>query len=197
MTLEDTVSHTSYSSGRLTGFMAPVFRTPPFTYAYSYWRRLRRAHQTATQTQALEQAKIREEVGVDGGGSAWGLGNIGLRERDEAEERLRELNNQRRREMLLSRRDRDDSSDHGVEIEMDVSTWADRVRDPNAPQPGRDYHSLDMDRTTPDPASSSNKRPSNRGTDRSEPEPVWATRSSSFWWWGPLRRWRLQDSTTY
>lgn len=29
------------------------------------------------------------------------------------------------------------------------------------------------------------------------PPPVAAVRPSSMWWWGPLRRWRLQDSTVY
>jgi hypothetical protein len=29
------------------------------------------------------------------------------------------------------------------------------------------------------------------------PPPVAALRPSSMWWWGPLRRWRLQDSTVY
>ena len=29
------------------------------------------------------------------------------------------------------------------------------------------------------------------------PLPVAAVRPSSMWWWGPLRRWRLQDSTVY
>ncbi|KAG8901771.1 hypothetical protein FRB99_005109 [Tulasnella sp. 403] len=156
-----------------------VLRSPPFMYLLRFWHRLRHAHQTATQTQALEQIKIREEVIGSPGSTAWGLGNNGLRERDEAEERLRELEIQRRRAMLLSG---DEGTESGVEVDDEPSN--DRT-DRNAHSDGEVG------------GRSSTRRTTNRRQSIAPIEPPWAQRSSSFWWWGPLRRWRLQDSTVY
>lgn len=139
------------------------------------WRRLRHEHQTAAREQALEQIKIREESYLPSGTNAWGLGNNGLREREEAEDRLRQLDLERRRGMLLN----DDD-----EVNEDGNPHRQRTME----QMDTDIELREMGETPSLPVQS---------PQRTHPQPPWAERSRSFWWWGPLRRWRLQDQTEY
>ncbi|KAG8901037.1 hypothetical protein FRC01_009950 [Tulasnella sp. 417] len=181
-----TIDSASQSGGSSTPPPSTVFGRVSAYVSHS-WRRLRHAHQTATQTQALEQIKIREEAGVgmvgSPGSGAWGLGNSGLREREEAEDRLRELEVQRRRARLIQRQIEEEGEDEdGAGI--DSGDEADGER--------RTRAMPDVERQLPPGANE-------QSTQYSAPssEPYWAGRSSSFWWWGPLRRWRLQDRTSY
>ncbi|KIO26027.1 hypothetical protein M407DRAFT_8100 [Tulasnella calospora MUT 4182] len=183
-----TLDSASQSGGSSTPPPSTVFGRVSAYVSHS-WRRLRHAHQTATQTQALEQIKIREEAGVgmvgSPGSGAWGLGNSGLREREEAEDRLRELEVQRRRARLIHRHIEEEGEDvDGGGTGVDSGDEVDGDRGP---------------RTMPDVERQLPPSANEHSTQYSAPssEPYWAGRSSSFWWWGPLRRWRLQDRTSY
>lgn len=182
-----TLDSASQSGGSSTPPPSTVFGRVSAYVSHS-WRRLRHAHQTATQTQALEQIKIREEAGVgmvgSPGSGAWGLGNSGLREREEAEDRLRELEVQRRRARLIQRQIEEEGEDGDGGTGVDSGDEGDGERGP---------------RTMPDVERQLPPGANEHSTQYSAPssEPYWAGRSSSFWWWGPLRRWRLQDRTSY
>lgn len=147
------------------------------TTLYRSWLRLRHAHTAATQSQALEQLKIREEVSPTT--NTWGLGSNGLRERDEAEDRLREVEIQRRMSRLIG--------GSGSGEEEGRSSWEDRAPIGSTAEERDAARFADVERQ-----GSQDEYPP-----PVIPPPIWEERSSSFWWWGPLRRWRLQDRTRY
>jgi len=133
----------------------------------NYLGRLRREHQSATQRLALD--RIRAE-GENGHVTTWRLGESGLREREEAEERLRQFEARRRAEQLLGREEDEDGGDENIWNAEDrpIGSSSSGLMEPRAV--GR----------------------------RTHPEPPWSQeRSSGFGWWGPIRRWRLQDRTVY
>ncbi|KAG8889133.1 hypothetical protein FRC00_014572, partial [Tulasnella sp. 408] len=166
-----TLDSASQSGGSSTPPPSTVFGRVSAYVSHS-WRRLRHAHQTATQTQALEQIKIREEAGVgmvgSPGSGAWGLGNSGLREREEAEDRLRELEVQRRRARLIQRQIEEEGEDGDGGTGVDSGDEGDGERGSRSMP--------DVERQLPPGANE-------HSTQYSAPssEPYWAGRSSSFW----------------
>ncbi|KAG8932783.1 hypothetical protein FRC02_000552 [Tulasnella sp. 418] len=181
-------SATVTSSSDVLGSLGRLY---PFTLISRSWRRLRHAHVTATQVQAIEQVEIRAQVygtnGAElGGAGGWGLGNFGLREREEAERRIREFNERRRQSELLPEiegrsSDADDTSGHS----------SDEAGPRETPTSRRNPANHDST-VTP------SERRIEEKPERNQPEPTWTQeKSRTFWWWGPLRRWRLQDVTQY
>ncbi|KAG8963172.1 hypothetical protein FRC03_003319 [Tulasnella sp. 419] len=174
-----------------SGVLGSLGRLYPFTLISRSWRRLRHAHVTATQVQAIEQVEIRAQVygtnGAElGGAGGWGLGNFGLREREEAERRIREFNERRRQSELLPEiegrsSDADDTSGHSSDEAGPRETPTSRRNPAN--------HDSTVTPT---------ERRIEEKPERNQPEPTWTQeKSRTFWWWGPLRRWRLQDVTQY
>ncbi len=140
---------------------------------------IRNAHVSAARRRALERTEhIREAFGVDGPAvhvpaqSGWNLGSFGVRER-EAREAAYEMEGVER----LVRRSRGGTA------------AAERITEP---EPEGEEEEWDAGRGS---------RPRRReivhphlqaGTGQTP-----ADAHSSPWWWGPLRRWRLQDTTEY
>ena len=192
-----TEAPTSTASGGTAALTTPqrimhtIKRTYPITAALRFWHRLRHAHFTAAQVQALEQVELRVQMygptGAEmGGGGGWGLGNFGLRERDEAERRIREFTVEQRRGQLrrTSSGEGEDGDGGGEERSLE-----DRELQAG---PSR---TQDMGRTPDELPMPTSQPPRGRKTHQ---DPPWVqNQSRPFWWWGPLRRWRLQDSTTY
>lgn len=149
----------------------------PWTLARRTYCYVRNAHISATRRDAIERAEhIREVFGVDGSPadipatSGWALGSFGLREREAAEAAF-EMEGVERLVGLSRSEAAEDEADMDRQKEGEAGTgrWDARPR-------GREReHPRELE---------TNKTPAD-------------TNSSSSLWWGPLRRWRLQDSTEY
>lgn len=179
---------------------------------YGWYLGLRHAHLAAAREQAFErverinQAYGPEEGGAGGGGAfGWGLGSFGIR-RQQRRQRQRE---ERARQQAAYEMDKfdhgddDDDDDDGGEEAQDPDLrkeQRERVRrkggDGNAESLaegvggaeggfGRGIGGGEVR------ARRSIVPPPNRTLDEGSHRP------SSVWWWGPLQRWRLQDSTDY
>lgn len=122
--------------------------------------------------------------GNNAGGGGWGLGSNGLREREEAENRIREFQT-RRRSGILTRNAGDMGADEDDDDDDD----------------GRGL-TREEDEYPPSRSRSPSQRPQHRDSDTATqaseqlPHPL-PPSDSLFWRWGPLRRWRLQDRTSY
>jgi len=150
----------------------------PFSLVQSAYNYVHNAHVSAARRRAIERAEhIREAFGVDGSPadvpatSGWVLGSFGVRERQAAEAAF---------EM------------EGIE----------RLVDPSRSAVGAGE--ADMEEQEPGEGEARRAaRP--RGREREHPQrqpeanqtSAETNSSSSLWWWGPLRRWRLQDTTEY
>ncbi|KIJ15573.1 hypothetical protein PAXINDRAFT_163035 [Paxillus involutus ATCC 200175] len=144
-----------------------------------WYGRLRHAHLTAAHIQAVERVErihqvygredVRNSMREPGAQVVgWGLGSY----------RLREAERELRKELVdrIPGKDEDDEEDwkSGSENENELPTIDQRLR-----RRGGNHAS------SPPPP---------------QPQPVQQEEEaggSSLWWWGPLRRWRLKDSTTY
>jgi hypothetical protein len=142
---------------------------------------IRNAHVSAARRRALERSdRIRESFGVDGSAahvpatSGWNLGSFGVRER-EAREAAFEMDGVER---LVHR-------SHGGAAAAAGMTEP----EPEGGEEG-EWESGQGARTR-----RREMEPSHRQAGTSQ-TPV-ETHSSSPWWWGPLGRWRLQDTTEY
>ena len=150
----------------------------PFSLVQSAYNYVHNAHVSAARRRAIERAEhIREAFGVDSSPadvpakSGWVLGSFGVRERQAAEATF---------EM------------EGIERLVDPSQSAVGTGEPGMEEqePGEDEARQDA-------------RP--RGREREHPQrqpeanqiSAETNSSSSMWWWGPLKRWRLQDTTEY
>lgn len=158
-------------------------------------RTLTRAHHNEVVHTATAAA------GADDNGGGWGLGSNGLREREEAENRIREFQ-QRRRSGILVRNagemgeDDDDGEDSAEDIDEDRGREGERDSyPPSSPSRSRSQsqHSPVTPRNNRPPLT---HRDSDTATQASLPHPL-PPSDSLFWRWGPLRRWRLQDRTSY
>ncbi|KAG9014500.1 hypothetical protein FRB93_013625 [Tulasnella sp. JGI-2019a] len=148
-----------------------------------YFTRLRNEHRSATQSQALQ----RLQANAESGGREWRLGESGLREREEAEERLREFE-ARRREGMLMRSSEDDGG--GAETDDDGAG--------GGGESGGSWQAVGRRRTAPRTKMEQSSTLPVPVVGRTQPEPAWSQQiSTGFWWWGPIRRWRLQDRTEY
>ena len=159
-------------------------------------RALRRAHRTAAQAE-VSQSQGTARGGADTG---WGLGNFGLRERAEAERRIRDFRAERRRRMLLGETDGEDEGGWRDE-EYDVVDIATPPLSSQGREVGGHGGSSDVDSSLvlplPSPDAVHTRPPSRpHELDDSLPHPL-PPSDSIYWRWGPLRRWRLQDRTTY
>jgi len=189
------------SSG--TPQMGPFLRNVPFAariYASAVrsFRSIRRAHARAAEAQALEVSAAELAKANSGGATeGWGLGNFGLKEREEAERRIQIFQEERRRRALLTSGDEEGGEDEGegsddggsIDLEARRELELQRQVDPYLPS------------TDPTPPQSRLKMPNSPLPRERAPSPGTSDPlppvGSVFWWWGPLRRWRLQDRTVY
>lgn len=180
-------------------------------------RILRRAHVKAARAEvgaAGSSARTRGHRATRGDGAnpgatggtdeGWGLGNFGLREREEAERRIREFQEERRRRMLIppdAGNEEDGGGWHDVDDDDADASFA-AHDDEGTALPRRRRGSSDLSVLPPPTAlrpqrPSLHHHPSDPGVDDPAlPHPL-PPNDSLFWKWGPLRRWRLQDRTTY
>jgi len=160
------------SSATTTG--SPYTRATRFLH--KWYDMVRLAHLTAARKQAVErveriqQVYRREEasrLGVDPGVAGWGLGSYGIREME--------------REPKFGKKLGSDDDDEG---------GGDETLSPSRPERAYEGQAGDRrvhisDESIIDPA----RIEAAIREERRQP--------SSMWWWGPLRRWRLQDATVY
>lgn len=153
----------------------------PWNLLWSTYRHIRNAHISAARHRALERSEhIRESFGVDGPAahvpatSGWNLGTFGVRER-EAREVAFEM--------------------EGVERLVHRSRGGAAAAEMTEPEPEPEGEEGEWE-------SGQGARTRRREMKHSQRQagtgqtPV-KTHSSSPWWWGPLRGWRLQDTTEY
>lgn len=166
---------------------------PATRHLHDWYLRLRHAHLTASREQAeenvekIQQVYGREGVDADMSGDApvdtgqvgWGLGSYGIRQRRDDGERTEGLRG------ILEAEGEEEREEGGSE--------ASSLELGNEPREGTEAH-----------ARRRKNRVARRESDargegvlpqhfRAEEE----TPPSSIWYWGPLRRWRLRDSTVY
>ncbi|KAG8728941.1 hypothetical protein FRC12_021374 [Ceratobasidium sp. 428] len=160
--------------------------------------RLRHAHRRATTVQAIEQVELRSAV------PGWGLGNFGI---IEAERRRAGRENERRegeRGLVDPDTERegdgegdDDAAAAGAEIE-DVRSGGesdDEVRRGGTSYPPLGWTQNDLDQQAAARRSRRQERENRHGRTRLDDDEGEGVGGS--WGWGPLRRWRLRDSTAY
>ncbi|KAK7472418.1 hypothetical protein VKT23_000532 [Stygiomarasmius scandens] len=194
-------SSSSSSSGGASSIQPlPWFLPKPL---YNYYANLRQAHVTAARKQAVERVERIRELERErkknqrrtGPGSGWGLGSFAWK-----------LGSSGRYGPY-------DSSDREVGYEMDVknSRGRRRRRSCDSSSSGEDEDDVLSDGAEgPPPPIEEPQRPRpthswsrTHYNSPPRPEPPIAEdreRSgwrNSIWWWGPLRKWRLQDSTIY
>ncbi|PBK74087.1 hypothetical protein ARMSODRAFT_929640 [Armillaria solidipes] len=138
---------------------------------HRWYALLRQAHVAATRQQAIERAdRIREleEAGTPRSThTGWGLGSFAWRSGRAG---------QRRSAGELDRyptRNSQQEQTDTASCQTDITSV------------GEDSHDESEERNCPDNLPSEIRRPEA------------AARRQSMWWWGPLGRWRLQDSTVY
>ncbi|QRV83841.1 hypothetical protein RhiJN_11857 [Ceratobasidium sp. AG-Ba] len=163
------------------------------------WTRLRHAHRRATTVQAIEQVELRSAV------PGWGLGNFGImeaerrragRENDRREGERALVDDHTEREADVDG-DRDgDGAAAGADTE-DIRSGGesdDDVRERGTAYPPLGWTQGDLDQQASVRRSRRQDREMRGGTrlNDDEGEGVGGT-----WGWGPLRRWRLRDSTAY
>lgn len=152
---------------------------------HRWYASLRRAHLAAARQQAQERVDRIRELERNGnaspGRSGWGLGSFGWRIGREGE---------------TDQHPRRTVSGHRGDYEMyNRSDWRTRRR---SIEQGR-QHREDVD---PEPPEDKSVPEEHLGGDfnpafqAAPPQPK-PTRPRSMWWWGPLSKWRLQDSTVY
>jgi hypothetical protein len=187
---ESTGANTEMDTDHEQGPVSPLLTRVPLLGPLL--QNIYQAHRRATIEGATNpRAGIRETSGENDDGGGWGLGSIGLREREDAERRIREYQAERRKRALLPPRgqeehdsgennewveDEDDENRDSREgLSASVSHWDESATPVSIPP-----HAIPPTSTTPD-ISLEPFLPSN----------------SLFWRWGFLRRWRLHDRTQY
>ncbi len=148
----------------------------PWSLARRGYRYVCNAHVSAARRRAVERAEhIREVFGVDGppadvpANAGWGLGSFGVRERErEAAGAAYEMEGAERLIRHGQRRAGGTEGEGEVAVEEEEENTERSKR-----REGEPWH----------------RRPGANQT----PEET----GSSLWWWGPLRRWRHQDTTEY
>jgi len=148
----------------------------PWNLMWVTYRHIRSAHISAARHRAVERTeRIRESFGVNGSAAhvpaqaGWNLGSFGVRER-EAREAAYEMEGVER----LVRRSRG-----GIAAPTEMTE----------PEPeGEGEGEWEAGRGS---------RPRREMEHPHRQAGTGHTHSSSPWWWGPLRQWRLQDTTEY
>lgn len=151
----------------------------PWSLARRTYHYIRNAHISAARSRAIERAEhIREVFDVNSSPadvpvtSGWGLGSFAVRER-EAAEAAYEMESVEGLVRL---------GQNGAGAQREVEAEEDEEREALSEHGARPRR---QEREYP---------PRQPGPDRT---PAETTYSSSLWWLGPLRRWRLQDATEY
>lgn len=155
---------------------ATTSSTPPRllpAIIHRWYASLRQAHVTAAREQAAERVqRIREMERGTGTGPrgriGWGLGSFGLR---------------------VSGRDGMRRDHTPGEFELYDGRELSRRRSVVEHQSSSPGHEESLQQRGPDDAEQNAERPKLNGVPDAS--------AGSMWWWGPLRRWRLQDSTVY
>ena len=154
---------------------------------YRWYHYLRMAHNDAARLQAAERVERIRDLGRERRGEwdgeertfGWGWGGLGFNWR-----RGRVGHPERGRQIPTYEMESYDAGTNGREGKDDIYIPDDPERDASVE---RRSHRRTRSRETPvDDSVQSNAL-------RREA----VIRPSSFWWWGPLSRWRLQDSTAY
>ncbi|KAI8978295.1 hypothetical protein BD414DRAFT_495135 [Trametes punicea] len=162
---------------------------------YGWYLGLRHAHFAAARAQAVECVeRINQVYGADAEGSSaspsasrpavfgWGLGSFWIKKQQQQQ-----------------RRQRAEAEDARMAYKMDVLGGGGGGRDA-ASDDGSVYGSMQVGEAgvvsgkgmrRPVRRAVSGPHPPTRVLEEDIPRP------SSMWWWGPLQRWRLQDSTDY
>lgn len=183
------------SAGTVTSLQGVSPWTHPVQALQRWYARLRHDHFTAAHLQAVERVeRIHQVYGREDRRNStrepgsqvvgWGLGSYGLRE---AERELRE-----------------GAGPSGNRLE-DVDLWRNKTNNLHD-EDNESFVSSDEE-TVHDGATGHERVHLRRwGTERhrhTSPQQhemdhdTVESAGSSMWWWGPLRKWRLQDSTTY
>ena len=177
-------------------------------FVHRWYASLRHEHLMAARQQAAERVERLREISGDarvgeGGaptsGAAWGFGWIA---NGSKMDRCRSLDRHRSK-----RRERSTSiSAHGEETEGEYELeeyptrrnqpFSDEERCGSAEGSELERRRKSKGKRKQREASPSGGREIGMDSERSPPE-VPAKSRSSVWWWGPLGRWRLQDSTVY
>ena len=152
---------------------------------YRWYLSLRHAHVTAARQQTAERVQWIEQLDNDVDRQnpwGWGWGGFGLRSRVGRTPSV-EVN-----EKVDTMRKSED------EDPQTVSDWRTRSFEGSGDQCDwtRNHEKSRTDHDCQDTSPNHDVQPN-----APLPPPVAALRPSSMWWWGPLRRWRLQDSTVY
>ncbi len=185
-------SSASSTTATASGLFGRMKNHAAARYVYGWYLLLRHAHLTAAREQAVEQGeRIQQVYGQDGSttGAAevdpnavgWGLGSYGLRQIEIGE---RERDVEAEKGILEAERASEDSSEDLEKVEHDEGAKSGVVDGPARARRRRNKHA----RTDTDGVAVDKKVVEVRAPDAEPP---------SMWYWGPLRRWRLQDSTVY
>lgn len=160
-------------------------------YGYEWYLYLRHAHLMASRVQAEENVgKIHQVYGKEGADVGdppsdvgWGLGSFGMRQAKDTESGLeREQGFQR----ILDQR-KSEAEEWVDEPEDDEGTTTDGFE--RGPVEGSSKRrTFKVARTSGPDVGMSKTSPSSS---------IQESRRSSMWYWGPLQRWRLRDTTTY
>ena len=177
--ISDAESETQNPPSVATAISSPYHRILP-RFLLGWCASLRHAHLVAAREQEVERARRISGLGrqhpIRIGG--WGLGSFGWRmagrnPASEDNEGVRQPRGERRVASLKS------TSSEETLASRTASMAADEPSENWGPE--KEQSQLDS---------------SNQPTSSSPTVPP-PTHSGSVWWWGPLRRWRLQDTTVY
>ena len=153
---------------------------------YKWYTSLRHAHVTAARRQTAECAHRIQEL--DKGihrRSPWG--GLGWRRRIRVAPSI-ETN---------EKSEDEDDQDPQMVPDWGTQSFSEGITPVSSELEGiRNHQKLRMDHDCQDPGLD-HEMPQEQRNDVTRPLPVAAVRPSSMSWWGPLRRWRLQDSTVY
>lgn len=164
----------SVVSATTTGTYTTLPRFLPLM-VHQWYASLRHAHVVAARQQAVERVeRIREleRNGDDTRTAGWGLGSFGLR---------------------LSREIDPDTAPGSRGFEIYSGEWATGHLEPES------RYDQEVEEHTLTDADDGGVRGRDVNFVHPPPpaRPAVAARPRSMWWWGPLARWRLQDSTSY
>lgn len=171
-------AHSTTSKSTSTS-LATIPRVLP-TFMHRWCTYLRREHVAAARQQAAERVERIRELERNGAmdprsqASGWGLGSFGWRLGREERSRSRTVGQQ-----YLN----PSQNHHDLEL-YEKSEWR-RKRIPND---GEDHEGREIHGEYPLPSAGPTIPPLPRHT---------VEKPGSLWWWGPLWRWRLKDSTVY
>ena len=159
---------TSSASTNGTGVISRITSSAPFIAVAHFYRLLRHAHLTAAHSQAIERVRRRRRAYANEAG-AEGIGSI-VNDTAVVGWGLGSfgIREMERREMTADRTDQ-------VNLVGEENIALEERRPGSTPTSPRRENATIRNRTTVPPI-----------------RERW-----SIWWWGPLRRWRLQDSTAY